>query len=45
MIDTPAKVQRVLELGAYSVVVGSVIHDRKKLLKNYEKLELKQNQA
>ena len=25
MIDTPAKVQRVLELGTYSVVVGSVI--------------------
>ena len=38
MIDTPAKVQRVLELGTYSVVVGSVITRPQKLLKNLWKL-------
>ena len=46
MIDTPAKVQRVLELGAYSVVVGSVITRPQKITEKFvEATKIKQNQA
>ena len=45
MIDTPTKVQRVLELGAYSVVVGSVITTAKITEKFVEATKIKQNQA
>ncbi|MGH2189632.1 N-acetylmannosamine-6-phosphate 2-epimerase, partial [Enterococcus faecium] len=46
MIGTPAKVQRVLELGAYSVVVGSVITRPQKITEKFvEATKIKQNQA
>ena len=46
MIDTPAKVQRVLELGAYSVVVGSVITRPQKITEKFvEATKIKQNQV